>query len=43
MDFPENNDIRLALEQAEAEHRLATATLPDRLCEDWRLDRKSVV
>ena len=39
MDFPENNDIRLALEQAEAEHRLATATLPDRLCEDWRFGR----
>ncbi len=38
MDFPEDssNDIRLALEKAEAQARLAAAPAPDRLNEDWR-------
>ncbi len=41
MDFPDDssNDIRLALEKAEARARLASATLPDRFNEDWRFGR----
>ncbi len=39
MDFPDSTDIRLALEKAEAQARLAEAPLPDRLNEDWRFGR----
>ncbi len=41
MDFPDdsNTDIRLALEKAEAQARLANAPAPDRLNEDWRFGR----
>ncbi len=39
MDFPDSPDIRLALEKAEAQARLAAAPLPDRLNEDWRFGR----
>ncbi len=41
MDFPDDssNDIRLALEKAEALARLSAAPLPDRLNEDWRFGR----
>ncbi len=39
MDFPDSTDIRLALEKAEAQARLASAPLPDRLNEDWRFGR----
>ncbi len=39
MDFPDSTDIRLALEKAEAQARLAAAPLPDRLNEDWRFGR----
>ncbi len=41
MDFPDDssNDLRLALEKAEAQARLAAAPLPDRLNEDWRFGR----
>ncbi len=41
MDFPEDSstDIRLALEKAQAQARLAAATPPDRLNEDWRFGR----
>lgn len=39
MDFPDNNDLKLALEKAEAQARLANADTPTRLCEDWRYGR----
>ncbi len=39
MDFPDSTDIRLALEKAEAQARLANAVAPDRLNEDWRFGR----
>ncbi len=39
MDFPDSTDIRLALEKAEAQARLASAPAPDRLNEDWRFGR----
>ncbi len=41
MDFPDDSstDIRLALEKAEAQARLAAATPPDRLNENWRFGR----
>lgn len=39
MDFSENNDFKLAMEKAEAEMRLASAPVPDRLNEDWRFGR----
>ncbi len=40
MDFPNDSfDIRLALEKAEAQARLAAAPLPDRFNEDWRFGR----
>ncbi len=39
MDFPDTTDLSTALELAEAEHRLAAAQTPDRLCEDWRFGR----
>ncbi len=39
MDFPDSTDIRLALEKAEAQARLAAAPQPDSLNEDWRFGR----
>ena len=37
MNFPEdNNELKLALEKAEAAARLREAPTPSRLCEDWR-------
>ncbi len=41
MDFPNDSstDIRLALEKAEAQARLAAAPAPDQLNEDWRFGR----
>ncbi len=39
MDFPDSTDIRLALEKAEAQARLAAALPPDRHNEDWRFGR----
>lgn len=40
MDFPDSNDnMKLALEKLEAQTRLASAPVPDRLCEDWRFGR----
>lgn len=40
MDFPDtNNDMKLAMEKLEAQTRLAAATTPDRLCENWRFGR----
>lgn len=39
MDCKENNDLKLALEKAEAQARLAAAEPPTRLCEDWRFGK----
>ena len=39
MNLPDHNTVRLALEKAEAEARLASARTPDRFNEDWRFGR----
>lgn len=39
MNLPDNDNLRLAMEKAEAEARLTSALAPDRFNEDWRFGR----